>query len=78
MSSGPGRLVRVGRLEKTEIVGQNFDDTFADNVGFDLPGRLIHADELPKSDRIEDRRGGLSGITGGRSLGICARRRIGG
>jgi hypothetical protein len=27
-------------------------------------------DELPKSDRIEDRRGGLSGIPGGRGLWI--------
>ena len=34
-----------------------------------LEGEL--SDELPKSDRIEDRRGGLSGIPGGRGgLGI--------
>ena len=31
----------------------------------------MRIDELPKSDRIEDRRGGLSGILGGRGgLGI--------
>ena len=31
----------------------------------------MRIDELPKSDRIEDRRGGLSGIPGGRGgLGI--------
>jgi uncharacterized protein len=38
----------------------------------DLPGGIImRIDELPKSDRIEDRRGGLSGIPGGRGgLGI--------
>src|SRR6476469_4477413 len=32
----------------------------------------MRIDELPKSDRIEDRRGGLSGILGGRGgRGMC-------
>jgi hypothetical protein len=32
----------------------------------------MRIDELPKSDRIEDRRGGLSGIPGGRGGSIPA------